>query len=66
MMPQSLVEVPSLPLTAHGKIDFRSLPAPESVPASDEHYAAPRNATEEVLAAIWRDLLKIQARGHPR
>jgi amino acid adenylation domain-containing protein/non-ribosomal peptide synthase protein (TIGR01720 family) len=56
MVPAAFVSLPRLPLTTNGKLDRRALPAP--LPAAAEaEYAAPRTPTEEVLAAIWAEVL---------
>ncbi|HEV2736692.1 MAG TPA: condensation domain-containing protein, partial [Longimicrobiaceae bacterium] len=54
MVPSALVALETLPLTPSGKVDRRALPAPEA--ANDED-AAPSTPTEEVLAAIWAEVL---------
>jgi aryl carrier-like protein len=46
-----------LPLTANGKIDRKTLPAPEGDVYVRRRYDAPSSETEAVLAAIWSDLL---------
>ncbi|ETX03443.1 MAG: hypothetical protein ETSY1_00010, partial [Candidatus Entotheonella factor] len=56
MMPSAFVELDNLPLTPSGKVDRRALPAPEVVGFEDT-YVPPRTPTEEVLAAIWSDVL---------
>ncbi|HET7198592.1 MAG TPA: condensation domain-containing protein, partial [Burkholderiales bacterium] len=55
LVPQSLVFLAHLPRTASGKLDRRALPAP--APAASD--APPQGAAEELLAALWRDLLKL-------
>ena len=45
-------------MTANGKLDDRKLPAIER--GGDEGYEAPVNATEEQLAEIWSDLLRLE------
>ncbi|HEY9032443.1 MAG TPA: amino acid adenylation domain-containing protein, partial [Pseudomonadales bacterium] len=57
MLPQALVAVKQWPLTANGKIDRKALPLPDD---KAKTAIAPRNATEEKLAAIWRDVLGIE------
>jgi amino acid adenylation domain-containing protein len=60
MVPSAFVVLPALPLTANGKIDRRSLPAP----AEERHEgvrATTRSPSEELLAGIWADLLRIPA-----
>ncbi|HEX2092656.1 MAG TPA: amino acid adenylation domain-containing protein, partial [Longimicrobiaceae bacterium] len=56
MVPGALVVLEALPLTAHGKVDRRALPAPQW--SSGKDYTAPRTATEEIVAGIWAEVLK--------
>ncbi|HEX2203273.1 MAG TPA: amino acid adenylation domain-containing protein [Longimicrobium sp.] len=58
MVPAAFVRLDALPLTPNGKVDRRALPAPEWRP--DETYVGPRTATEEVIAALWSELLGIE------
>ncbi|HYR07681.1 MAG TPA: amino acid adenylation domain-containing protein, partial [Longimicrobium sp.] len=60
MIPAAFVRLDALPETPTGKIDPRTLPAPELGPV-EERYVAPRNAVEETLAEIWAEVL-----GHER
>ncbi|KZS63652.1 amino acid adenylation domain-containing protein [Mycobacterium ostraviense] len=55
MVPAAVAVVPALPLTVNGKLDTRALPTPEYQDA--EHYRAPTNAVEEILAAIYAQVL---------
>jgi amino acid adenylation domain-containing protein len=55
MVPAALVKLDELPLSANGKVDRRSLPAPEGVPSAASR--PPRTPTEQVLAGIWSDIL---------
>ncbi|MES1244271.1 MAG: amino acid adenylation domain-containing protein [Acidobacteriota bacterium] len=61
MVPSAIVELESLPLTAHGKLDRRALPDPERVGTGS--FAAPRTETERLLAGIWAELLKLDRVG---
>jgi amino acid adenylation domain-containing protein len=64
MQPAAFVRLEALPLTPNGKVDRKALPAPtETAFASAENYIAPRNQTEETLAAIWADVLGINRIG---
>jgi len=54
MVPAAFVFLSALPLSPHGKVDRRALPAPGE---ERRDYVAPRNAVEEMLAAIWTGLL---------
>ena len=58
MVPTSLVALPEMPLTPSGKIDRRALPAPDE--ERRRGVVAPRNPLEETLAAIWRDVLRVE------
>ena len=58
MIPSVFKLLESLPHTAQGKIDRRALPALDAWrPELDQHFTAPRTATEERLAEIWAELL---------
>ncbi len=58
MVPATFVMLSELPLTATGKIDRRSLPAPEeAVVAADAATRSPRTPVEEVLTEIWARIL---------
>jgi acyl-CoA synthetase (AMP-forming)/AMP-acid ligase II/acyl carrier protein len=61
MVPSAFVILESLPLTSNGKVDRRALPAPDF--QSEEQYVAPRNPIEEILAAIWVKVLKVEQVG---
>ena len=55
MVPSVLVEVSEWPRTPNGKLDEAALPAPEA--ASGNGGAPARGAVEEVVAAVWADVL---------
>lgn len=65
MIPGAFVALDALPLTPSGKIDRRSLPAPEAGGAGFERspYVAPRDAWELKLTKIWEKALGIPAVG---
>jgi amino acid adenylation domain-containing protein len=58
LVPAAWVVLPALPLTSRGKVDRGALPAPEA-PAGDEPRAGGGDAAEELLAAIWADVLGV-------
>jgi amino acid adenylation domain-containing protein len=63
MMPSAFVLLDALPITPNGKIDRRRLPAPGGSPESGRSLVAARNATEERLLAIWKELLGVERIG---
>ncbi|MEZ4361976.1 MAG: amino acid adenylation domain-containing protein [Kofleriaceae bacterium] len=56
LVPATVVALPELPRTASGKLDRRALPAP-AIELAPEPSAAPITPAEQLLAAIWQDLL---------
>jgi amino acid adenylation domain-containing protein len=64
MVPSAFVLMENLPLTANGKIDRQALAAMSvDSPARGADYVAPRTATEQTLASIWSELLKVDEVG---
>nr|WP_168509945.1 non-ribosomal peptide synthetase [Streptomyces sp. S1D4-11]QIY97413.1 amino acid adenylation domain-containing protein [Streptomyces sp. S1D4-11] len=60
MVPALFVRLDRLPLTPSGKVDRRSLPAPEvDSEQLGSRYAAPRTEAEEVLARVWAEVLGV-------
>ncbi|WP_165760254.1 non-ribosomal peptide synthetase, partial [Niastella populi] len=64
MVPAHFVQLESMPLTANGKIDKKSLPDPEGLElSSGVEYVAPRTEPEKVLVSVWSDVLKREGIG---
>jgi amino acid adenylation domain-containing protein len=64
MVPAVFVRLEALPLSPNGKVDRRSLPAPDRARRSTEaEYVAPRTPTEEALVEIWKELLGLERIG---
>jgi amino acid adenylation domain-containing protein len=57
MIPLHFVHLRSIPVNMNGKVNRSALPVPERVASSD--YVPPSNETEEKLAAIWSEILRI-------
>jgi len=64
MLPAAFVFLEQFPLTPNGKINRRALPRPAlSESERENEYVAPRDAREEKIAAIWRELLQQERLG---
>lgn len=61
MIPSTFVCLPAFPLTPNGKLDRKSLPAPDV--GGQKRYVAPSTATEEILAGIWAEVLNVEKVG---
>jgi amino acid adenylation domain-containing protein len=55
MVPSVVVTLEALPLTPNGKLDRRALPDPPA--ALPDAGSSPRDAVEELLAALWAEVL---------
>jgi amino acid adenylation domain-containing protein/non-ribosomal peptide synthase protein (TIGR01720 family) len=64
MVPGVYVFLDAMPLTPSGKIDRRSLPAPDRARGEPEAaLSAPRTPLEELLAGIWAQVLGVERVG---
>ncbi|HEU4561490.1 MAG TPA: AMP-binding protein, partial [Longimicrobium sp.] len=63
MVPATYVRLNALPLTPTGKLDRRALPAPEGESYARQGYEAPVGETEEALAEIWAEVLRVERVG---
>ena len=64
MIPSAFVFLGEMPLTPNGKIDRRTLPAPEETkPEVEDAPTVPSSPIEEVLAEIWSQVLGVERIG---
>jgi amino acid adenylation domain-containing protein len=64
MIPSAFVFLNVLPLTPNGKVDRSKLPLPDdSRPALDQGFDEPRSEIEELVAQVWREVLKVEKVG---
>ncbi|MFW9261611.1 amino acid adenylation domain-containing protein [Nostoc sp. CALU 546] len=64
MIPAIFVFIEAFPLTPNGKTDRRALPAPDTSQRNLEvDFVAPRTPTEQELATIWVEVLKVKQVG---
>ena len=58
MIPSHFVNLESIPLNTHGKVDRNALPDPEGSRLEDDvEYVFPRNEVEKTLVEIWEKVL---------
>ncbi len=57
MIPSYFIQMDRMPLTSNGKVDRRSLPAPQVGAHTGRKYTAPRTPAEEALASVWQGVL---------
>ncbi|HEV7271206.1 non-ribosomal peptide synthetase [Pseudoxanthomonas sp.] len=63
MIPQHLVTMPAIPLLPNGKVDRKSLPAPQGVDAVRGERRAPRGTVEERVATAMAEVLGVPSVG---
>jgi len=61
MVPVQVIVLAQMPLSPNGKLDRKALPEPQW--QASNHYTAPRNEVERVLAGIWQDVLEVEQVG---
>ena len=59
MIPSRFIFVPSIPLSAHGKVDVRSLPEPNSLNAFSP-VDLPSNETEKRILMVWKKIFNLE------
>jgi amino acid adenylation domain-containing protein/thioester reductase-like protein len=65
MVPSAFVQLPDMPMTSNGKVDLKSLPAPDfsgtpAAPAPDGQPGQSAGLVERVVAGIWRQVLDVE------
>jgi amino acid adenylation domain-containing protein/non-ribosomal peptide synthase protein (TIGR01720 family) len=64
MIPGAFVQLTSFPLSPNGKVNRNALPAPDGTrPDLLVDYAPPRTPTEELVAGIWAQVLRVKQVG---
>ena len=64
MIPSAFIQLEALPLTSNGKLDRRSLPAPDHTrPEMAAVYVAPRTTAEKRIATLWSSVLRVERVG---
>jgi acyl carrier protein len=63
MVPAAIVLLDALPLTPHGKVDRRALPAPERPAGDPDAYVAPATPLDRLLADVCAELLGVERVG---
>ena len=62
MVPACLIWLAELPLSPNGKLDRKALPRPD-LTQLQARYVPPQTATEQQVAAIWADVLRVERVG---
>ncbi|MFP2912017.1 amino acid adenylation domain-containing protein, partial [Pyxidicoccus sp. 3LFB2] len=60
MVPSAFAVLEALPLTPSGKVDRKSLPAPEDGAAGAPEHELPRTPLEQSLAEVWAGVLRLE------
>jgi amino acid adenylation domain-containing protein len=63
MVPAAFVRLDAFPVTASGKVNRRALPAPEGDAFATRGYEAPLDETEQALAEVWAEVLRVERVG---
>jgi SAM-dependent methyltransferase/acyl carrier protein len=57
MVPSAFVVLDDLPLNPHGKLDRRTLPAPDHRSSASAAFVSPRTSTEKALTVMFAEML---------
>ncbi|SHO58147.1 non-ribosomal peptide synthetase [Vibrio quintilis] len=60
MVPSAYVRLTQIPLTPNGKINYQALPQPDERSFIRRRYELPKGKHEQVLAAVWKELLGVE------
>jgi amino acid adenylation domain-containing protein len=63
MVPSLLVTLEALPRKPNGKVEERALPPAENRTTDAETYREPQTKLEKTIAAIWREVLRVERVG---
>ncbi len=63
MVPSTVVVLDAMPLTPNGKINRFALPASEFTRNATAEFIAPQTPTEQAIAAIWEQVLRLDRVG---
>jgi amino acid adenylation domain-containing protein len=63
MVPAAYVRLERLPVTSSGKLDRQALPVPADEAYARRGYEAPVGETEQALAEIWSEVLRVEQVG---
>ena len=63
MVPSAFVLLKALTMTPNQKVDYRALPVPDFSRSAEDSFVAPQTPTEERLAAIWSEILRLKQVG---
>lgn len=60
MIPQKIMHISEISLSANGKVDRKNLPSPDD---EIHNYQAPRNKKESLVQRIWAEILSVDTPG---
>jgi len=63
MIPTTLMILDKIPLNPNGKVDRKALPRADESAARQKTYAAPSSPTEQIIANIWSEVLRLESVG---